>query len=218
MHAALAADPEDPHFAPEEPSARVGRDPGGVGRRGDRAGLPLAARSCPALEPHRGPQRRAARPLSGARPDRPAGSRDPRARRLPPRAGALVEPRGLGRDRLRGRAGAQPARAAEPLLAAARRRRHAALLRLRGGRGAPPPRRRGAGRVGGTVPGVVPRGLPRDCRPAAAARRQRRARTTCSRCSSSRSSSTSCATSSATGPTGSAIPVAGLLQLLEAAE
>ena len=121
----------------------------------------------------------------------------------------------LGDPRLRGRARPLAARAPAQALAAARRGRHAALVRLRRRGRRAPARHRGARGLGGARPRGVPRRLPRDGRPVAAAAERRRRPSSCCRSSSSRRPSTSCATSSTTGPTGSRIPVAAIVRLLE---
>ena len=134
MHSVLGSDAGDPDFAPEEPSAEALGAADRDGRRGDRADLPRPAR------------RPSARPIVGR------GEEVRERLRLLSHVGAVgrsIRTHGdyhlgqmlwtgerLGRDRLRGRAGAAAARAAPQALAAARRRRDAALVRVRGLRGA----------------------------------------------------------------------------------
>ena len=141
MHAVLASDPEDPDFAPEEPSeehvALITRDD----RRADRAQLRRRCPSSTALAPIAGRARGAARPPAAALAPRRRRAADPHPRRLPPRPDR-VRRRRLDGARLRGRAGAADARAPAQALAAARRRRHAALVRLRGARRRAAARRR----------------------------------------------------------------------------
>ena len=126
-------------------------------RRGDRAGLrdPAGAGRADAA---RRPRRGGARPAAAAHAHRQRRQGDPPPRRLPPRPGALDEGRRLADPRLRGRAGAQRARAAAQALAPARRRGDAALVRLRGVGLAAPARGRAAGALGGGVPGGLPCG------------------------------------------------------------
>ena len=70
-------------------------------------------------------------------------------------------------------------------------------------------------RLGGARARGVPRRLPRRRSTASIVPPARGASTGCWRSSSSRRRSTSCATSSTTGPTGCAIPVAGIVRLLD---
>ena len=152
LHNALASDPTDPHFAPEEPSTES-----------------LALLSASIDEE--------IEQVFSALPDTRRRSRRSRGRgeEVRDRLRALTHIGQVGRvirhhgdyhlgqalwtkdedwldPRLRGRAGALAARAAAEALAAARRRRDAALVRLRGVGVGDPARRRGAGGVGGAVP------------------------------------------------------------------
>ena len=168
MHTVLGSDAERPGVLPGDAVGRGARPADGDRRRGDRAHLP----------------RRCRRTTSGSRRSSAAarkcasscallthagltGQGDPHARRLPPRPDAVGRGR-LGDPRLRGRAGALARRAATQALAAARRRRDAPLVRVRVdaadlcAAAAPRGWEEQAARA-------VPRGLPRDGRPGAAA-------------------------------------------------
>ena len=144
------------------------RAPVGLDRRGDRARLRRAARD-PGARAGPRPRRGGARAPAPAHEHRPRRPRDPDARRLPPRPGALDERGRLADPRLRGRAGAVGAGAAPEDVPAPRRRRDAPLVRLRGIGREDPTRRRSARGLGGPLPQRVPRGLPRHRRSGAPA-------------------------------------------------
>ena len=130
LHNALASDPVDPHFAPEEPSTEaLALISASIDEEIEQvfAALP----DIPAVAPRPGPRRGGSRPAAFAHPHRLRRPGDPPPRRLPPGPGALDERRGLADPRLRGRARPFGAGAASQALAAARRRRDAALLCLR---------------------------------------------------------------------------------------
>ena len=130
LHNALASDPVDPHFAPEEPSTEaLALISASIDEEIEQvfASLP----DIPAVAPVRGRGEEVRDRLRVAHAHRQRRQGDPPSRRLPPGPGALDERRGLADPRLRGRAGPLGAGAAAQALAAARRRGDAALLRLR---------------------------------------------------------------------------------------
>ncbi len=205
MHSVLASDGEDPAFAPEKPSHEaLSLLTATIDEQIELTFLDLPSDN-PALEPIMGRARGDPRALAAHVARRCRRAAHPPPRRLPPRPDPVVR-RPLDHPRLRGRARALAARAPPQALAAARRRRHAALVRLRGVGVAAVARRPGADRLGGAGACGLPRGLPRDGRPDAAAGRAPARPTSCCRSSSSRKRSTNCATSSTTGPTGCRSP------------
>ena len=131
---------------------------------------------------------------------------------------ALLGRRGLDRARLRGRARAPAARAPPQALAASRRRRDAALVRLRGARSP-----RSCATL--TVPDGWERrardsfldGYLEDGRAAVAAGGRRRRSPSCSRCSSSRRRIYELRYELDHRPDWVAVPVSGILRLLEEA-
>ena len=234
MHAVLASEPDDPAFSPEVASQEsLALLSATVDDEIDNVFLSLPDNEATAPIQGRGDAMRgaAARPLD-RRLGRPA---DPPSRRPAPRADAVGElgagsavgqtdgarpriwsafdaPGGLGRDRLRGRAGPPAAGAAAQALAAARRRRDAALVHLRGARGRCRRRQRRAAR-----PRRVPRRVHAGrCRRRRSCRRARRPSDCCGS-SSSRRRSTSCGTSWPIARTGYRFPVGGIVRLLEQA-
>ena len=151
LHNALASDPVDPHFAPEEPSTEaLALISASIDEEIEQvfAALP----DIPAVAPVRGRGEEVRDRLRSLTHIGQRGQGDPPSRRLPPGPGALDEGRGLADPRLRGRAGPVGAGPAAQALAAAGRRRDAALLCLcRLGVG--DPARRGAtGGLGGAMP------------------------------------------------------------------
>ena len=109
LHSALAAHDSDPHFAPEEPSGEaLGLVAAAIDEEISATFATLPDDDALGAVAHRSEDiRDLVQELIGVGAGRP---RDPHARRLPPRSGALVDRRRLGRDRLRGRAGALAAR------------------------------------------------------------------------------------------------------------
>ena len=85
MHTVLATDPDDPAFAPEEPSVEALGAPHRDGRRGDRASLPRAARRRRAARADPRPRRGGARAAAPPHADRLGGRVIRTPRRLPPR-------------------------------------------------------------------------------------------------------------------------------------
>ena len=130
LHNALASDPVDPHFAPEEPSTEaLALISASIDEEIEQvfAALP----DIPGSRTRSGSRRGGPRPAALAHAHRQRGQGDPPSRRLPPRPGALDDRRGLADPRLRGRARPLGAGTAAQALAAARRRGDAALVRLR---------------------------------------------------------------------------------------
>ena len=169
LHNALASDPTDPHFAPEEPSTEaLALLSASIDEEIEQvfASLP----DIPALEPVAGRGEEVRDRLAHADEHRPGRPGDPHhgdyhlGQALWTKAERLADPRLRGRARaLAARAAAQDARrcATSPGCCArspTRRRRRE-----------DPARRRAAGGVGGRVPVRVPRRLPRRRRPGAAA-------------------------------------------------
>ena len=120
---------ERPCFRARDAERRGARPAHRDRRRGDRARLPRAARGRRAPRADRRPRRGGARAASDAHVRGLGGKGDSDARRLPPRADALVG-WGLGDPRLRGRAGPVAHGPAAEAFAVARRRRNAAVVRV----------------------------------------------------------------------------------------
>ena len=216
MHSVLASDPDDPDFAPEEPSVEALGAAHGDGRRADRARLP---RRCPRTSRRSrrsaAAARRCATSCACSRTRVAAGAADPHARRLPPRPDA-AGPATTGSSstsrasrRARSPSGAASARRCATSPACCAR----SPTRARAARccAAPTP----PDELGGAAREQFLDGYLRDGRPAAAAGRRAGRSSGCSPCSSSRRRSTSCATSSTTGPTGSGSRSRGIERLLE---
>ena len=104
LHAALAANDADPSFAPEEPSGEaLGLLAAAIDEEIATTFSSLPEDDALGAVAHRSEDLRDLVQELVGRGAR--GPRDPDARRLPPRPGALDDRRRLGRDRLRGRAG-----------------------------------------------------------------------------------------------------------------
>ena len=213
---ALGADPNDPAFAPEEPSVEsLGLLTATVDEEIARVFLSLPEddeRLAPIVgrgEEVREQLRLLTHAGSSGRVIRTHGDYH--------LGQTLWSAERLGDPRLRGRAGAVARRAPPQALAAARRRRDAPLVRLRGdGRRAhcatpTCPRTGRSGRARGSSRATSRRSTRRCCRPATPRS------SASSRCSSSRRRSTSSATSSTTGPDWVGIPVAGIERLMHQA-
>ena len=111
--------PVDPHFAPEEPSTEaLALISASIDEEIEQV-LLRPCRTSPQFAPVRGRGEEVPRPAALAHAHRQRGQGHPPSRRLPPRAGALDDGRGLADPRLRGRAGPLGAGPAAQALATA---------------------------------------------------------------------------------------------------